>query len=177
MNFHYKYFLLTLCALFYAAPLTAASENADNLRQVKFSQFSVELPQGWDGEEQSGFVSNNPEEYALTLGQMDEAKENFVAQITIYLLPNKPGVNSEKAAQTLAESQSDVTPPIKKGEFWQFRGEPRSRTIKGMATTMVRADPKDMLIIISQGLDEKGAAEIIESLRGETERSQRMLGR
>lgn len=146
-------------------------------RTVTFSEFSAELPEEWDGDEQTGFVSDNPAEYSLTLGRKDESGDNFAAQITIYLLPNKPGVSAREAAMRLTESQGDATEPKQQGNFWVFTGEPRSRTVKGQATTMVNATPDDLLIIIAQDTRNMGAADIIESLRGLTPRARAILGR
>lgn len=163
-----KSLLLLLLCLF---PLHAHAGEA------QFSQFSMLLPEGWDGEEQTGFISDNPEEYTLTLGKKDAAGDKFLAQLTIYLLPNKPGTNAETAAKTLAEAQVDTTPPRQNGNFWQFTGEPRTRTIRGMATTMVNATPENLLIIIAQDPEQLGSEQILSTLKGETDRARKLLGR
>lgn len=143
----------------------------------EFSQFVVNLPDGWDGEEQKGFVSGDEEEYQLSLGRMDEAKDEFLAQVSIYMLPNKNGVTSKEAALQLAEAQGGSSEPIEEGNFLVFRGEPRSKLIKGVATTMVNVNPQRMLIIIAQDPANLGSREVIKSLRGVTPEAQQMLGR
>lgn len=162
--------VLLLCL---ACPALAQMES----QRREFSQFSVELPPGWDGDEQTGFISDNPEEYLLTLGRKDEKGDSFIAQVSIYLLPNKPGATPEAAARRLAEAQGDASEPVKNGNFWQFTGEPRSRTIRGMATTMVNTVQERMLIIIAQDSQGLGAARIVDSLAGMTPQAREMLGR
>lgn len=159
--------------------LLAPAVMAENsgIRHMDFARFGADLPPEWDGDEQTGFISDNPEEYALTLGRKDEKGDNFIAQISIYLLPNKPGATAEAAARTLAEAQGDTSEPVRNGSFWQFTGEPRSRTIKGMATTMVNTTPERMLIIIAQDPQNLGAAEIVKSLTGLTPEARELLGR
>lgn len=149
---------------------------AEAERKAEYSHFSLLLPPGWAGDEQTGFVSDNPEEYALTLGIKDEGGDHFLAQISIYLLPNKPGADSETAAKTLAEAQGDATPPVEVGNFWQFEGEPRSRTIKGKGITRVKATPENLLIIIAQDPQNLGAEQILASLKGESDKAKQMLG-
>lgn len=161
--------LSMLLLVAFALPVCAA--------ETEFGQFAVSLPPGWDGEEQRGFVSDDNMEYVLTLGRKDEAGDNFLAQVTIFLLPNKPGADAHGAARTLAESQGNASEPEQMGNFWQFTGEPRSRTVKGMGTTMVNADPDYLLIIIAQDSQNLGADEIITSLRGLTPEARRLLGR
>lgn len=145
--------------------------------ETEFGQFAVDLPPGWDGEEQRGFVSDNDKEYALTLGRKDDAGDNFLSQVTIFLLPNKPGADARAAARTLAESQGNASEPEQDGVFWRFTGEPRSRTIKGMGTTMVNADQDYLLIIIAQDEHNLGAGAIISSLRGLSPEAKKLLGR
>lgn len=161
--------LVALCFLFLAMPAQA--------RQTQFGQFAVDLPEGWEGEEQTGFISDNPEEYMLTLGLKDAGGDKFVAQISIYLLPNKPGKNAEQAARTLAEAQGEPTEPEQRGNFWQFAGEPRSNMLKGRAVTMVNANKERLLIIIAQDPQGAGAEKIVTSLKGLTPRAQALLGR
>lgn len=167
-----KFFLLFL-AICLSWQISAFAEDAS---EREFSQFFVKLPQGWDGDEQSGFISDNPGEYALTLGKKDEAGDSFIAQVTIYLLPNKPGATAEAAAKTLTEAQEDATEPVKEGVFWVFNGEPRSRAVKGVAKTMVNADKEQLLIIIAQDPLGQGADQLISSLRGKTPEAKKMLG-
>lgn len=146
-------------------------------RYKEFGQFAVDLPPGWDGDEQTGFISDNPEEYMLILGRKDADMDKFTAQISIYLLPNKPGKNAEQSAQILAESQGEATEPAQRGNFWQFEGEPRGNVLKGRALTMVNANKERLLIIIAQDPERGEAAEIVASLRGSTPKARELLGR
>lgn len=171
---------LLLLAIFAAMFLFASFGNTQAVppeRQAQFSQFSLSLPPNWDGDEQVGFISDNPAEYLLTLGHKDEAGDNFIAQVSIYLLPNTQGVDAQKAAQTLAEAQGESSEPTQAGKLWRFTGEPRARTVKGRATTWVNTDPKLMLIIIAQDPQNLGADEIVKSLKGNSPEVIRLLGR
>lgn len=145
--------------------------------ETQFGQFAVTLPPGWDGEEQVGFVSNNDAEYALTLGRKDDSGDTFLAQVSIFLLPNRPGVDAKSAASTLADAQGDASEPLQVGNFWEFTGEPRSRIIKGMSKTRVNADKDFLLIIIAQDPQNLGADDIVASLRGLTPQASQLLGR
>ena len=145
--------------------------------EVEYSQFAVTLPPGWDGEEQQGFVSNDPREYSLTFGRKDDAGDKFLAQVSIYLLPNKPGADAPGAARTLADAQGDASEPTLASNFWQFTGEPRSSIIKGMATTMVNANPDYLLIIIAHDPQNLGSRELVDSLRGISQPARQLLGR
>lgn len=165
--------ILGLILFFFCIPTVGFAVDAIHRA---FSQFSVDLPPGWDGEEQSGFISDNKDEYLLTLGKKDDKGDNFIAQVSIYLLPNKPGVDSATAAKTLAEAQGEASVPIQKGNFQVFTGEPRTRALKGMATTMVNASPQWLLIIIAQDPQACGSEQIIASLTGETAEAKTMLG-
>lgn len=161
--------LAACCCRAFGAPANEAETR-------EFSQFSVQLPAGWDGDEQTGFISDNPEEYQLTLGKKDEEGERFLAQVSIFLLPNKPGANARDAASTLAEAQGESTEPVKEGNFWTFTGEPRSRTVKGMAKTLVSTTPENLLIIIAQDPLQLGSDTILKSLKGMTPRAKTLLG-
>lgn len=169
---------LTSIFLVFSLLMPALADNckAESSRKI-FKNFSVELPEGWDGDEQSGFISDDSGEYLLVLGKKDEEGDNFIAQVSVYLLPNKPGADSETAAKKLAEAQGDASEPVKKDNFMVFTGEPRTRAMKGKATTMVNATPERLLIIIAQDPQNKGSRQIIESLKGETEQAKAMLGR
>lgn len=162
-------FLLVLAASF-----AFAGENEGGSRT--FAHFAVNLPPGWDGDEQKGFITDNSDEYLLTLGKKDAEGERFVAQVSIFLLPNKPGVNSEEAARRLASEQGDSTKPVQDGPFWVFEGEPRSRTVAGRGITRVATNPQWMLIIIAQDADGKDAAEIMRSLAPVSDISRQLLG-
>lgn len=164
--------VLTLAAFLLPSLAVAAVEQN---RQQEFAHFSLDLPPGWDGDEQKGFISDDPAEYLLTLGHKDDEGDNFIAQVSIYLLPNKQGVNAKTAAQTLAEAQGDATEPEQDGPFWRFMGEPRTRTIKGRATTYVNANAELMLIIIAQDPQNLGAGKIVSSLKGITPEAIKLL--
>lgn len=155
---------------FCAIPVSAAEAD-------RFSLFSMTLPQGWDGEEQSGFVSGNPDEYQLTLGRLNDDGERFIAQISIFLLPNKNGLTAEEAATQLMSAQEDVSGLEREGLLWKFSGEPRTHAVDGRAQTFVNATPEKMLIIISQGPENLGAARIMETLAGRTDETRKLLGR
>jgi len=157
--------------------LAVAAFAVEPTRHAAFTHFAVDLPPEWDGDEQTGFISDSSDEYVLTLGRKDGKGDKFLAQVSIYLLPNKPGATAEAAARTLAEAQGYASEPVKSGNFWQFTGEPRSRTIRGMATTMVNTTPERMLIIIAHDPQNLGAARIVESLSGVTPQAREMLGR
>lgn len=158
MNFSAIFTLIGLCLISTFFPLASWSFAKD------FSHFSAELPEGWDGDEQSGFITDNKNEYLLTMGKKDEKGDQFLAQVSIFILPNKPGATSEQAARRLAEAQGDSTEPAQEGKFWVFEGEPRSRTIKGLAKTRVKANPEYLFIIICQDPLNLGGEEIISSL-------------
>ena len=164
--------LLTILAVFMAMAITIRAEEQG---RREFSQFSAILPNGWDGDEQTGFISDNPDEYQLTLGLTRD--DNFVAQVSVFLLPNKPKATAEKAARQLAEAQGDASEPRQEGNFWVFTGEPRTRAMKGRAQTLVNATPETMLIIIAQDPENLGAAGIVQSLRGLTPIAASLLGR
>lgn len=162
-----------LLVLFLSLPAAAAGET----RHMEFGQFAVELPPGWEGDEQTGFISDNPEEYMLILGRKDAEGDKFIAQISIYLLPNKPGATPEQAARTLADAQGEPTEPVLRGNLWQFEGEPRSNVIKARAVTMVNANKERMLIIIVQDPEKLGAEKIVENMKAVTPKAKELLGR
>lgn len=162
--------------LVFAAHVAFAGENDDGGARRTFAHFNVNLPPGWDGDEQKGFISDNPDEYLLTLGKKDTEGDRFVAQVSIFLLPNKPGVNGEEAASRLAAEQGNSTKPVQEGPFWVFEGEPRSRTISGRGVTRVATNPQWMLIIIAQDPAGEDAAEIIRSLAPTSEIGRQLLG-
>ena len=153
-----------------AAPAEARGERA-------FSRFAAQLPSGWDGEERSGFSSGDREEYMLVLGVQDAAAERFLAQVSVFALPNTKGSSAEDFARQMAELQGDATPPREEGRFWVFSGEPRTQALRGRATTMVTATPERLLIIIVQDPEGLGGAEVAASLRGLTPEMRDLLGR
>ncbi len=142
-----------------------------------FSKFSVDLPQGWTGEEQTAFSVGRDDEYMLVLGKRDEAGEKFLAQVSIFLLPNLPKDSAENFAKKMAELQSDASEPRKQGNFWRFAGEPRSQSFKARANNYVTATPERILIIIAQDPHNLGADKIIASLKGLQPDARELLGR
>lgn len=165
--------LLLLCVLFFHG--MAMAEETEQRRE--FTHFSLVLPPGWDGEEQKAFISDNPDEYLLVLGKKDSGEERFLAQVSIYLLPNRPGAAAEDAALTLAMAQADASKPLKEGSMWTFTGEPRSNVVKGRAKTLVNTDKDNMLIIIAQDPENLGADAILDSLSGNSGKARELLGR
>ncbi len=163
---------IAICVLALFATTGDAAEMAR-----EFSRFSVELPAGWDGEEKTGFVSDNPDEYLLTLGKTDAGGDEILAQISVYILPNVNAVSAADAARRLAEAQGGSDEPRREGVLWTFTGEPRTKIIKGRAVTYANATPEKMLIIIAQDPKNLGAAEILASLRGLDQESAALLGR
>lgn len=161
--------------IFFVFILLLSTSHAQEKQKQAFRHFTVELPEGWQGEEQSGFVDNDPDTWLLTLAK--KAGDSFIAQVSIYLLPNKPGVSSAEAAARLAEAQSNPTTPVADGNFMMFKGEPRTQAVKGRATTRVCATPAHLLIIIAQDPQKLGSEQIIESLKGETDEAKAMFGR
>lgn len=166
--------ILMFIGIFFFYGLAEAENDA---KEREFTHFSVLLPSGWDGEEQTAFISDNPEEYLLVLGKKDNEGEKFLAQVSIYLLPNKPGASAEEAARTLAQAQADASEPEKEGQMWTFTGEPRSNMVKGMAKTLVNTDKEKMLIIIAQDPEKLGADSILASLHGLSGKARELLGR
>lgn len=161
--------------LLFALIMICTSSYGREAGRHTFRYFSVNLPYGWTGDEQTGFVGDDPATWMLTLAKKEG--DSFLAQISIYFLPNKPGVNSEEAASRLAEAQANTTAPAPQGNFMVFEGEPRTRVVKGRARTMVCATPAHLLIIIAQEPQQLEAGQIIESMKGETDEARAMLGR
>ncbi|MBD5646969.1 MAG: protoporphyrinogen oxidase [Desulfovibrio sp.] len=142
-----------------------------------FSRFAAQLPPGWDGEERTGFSSGAPEEYMLVLGVQDEAAERFLAQVSVFVLPNRKGTTAEDFARQMAELQGDPTEPREEGRFWTFEGEPRTQALRGRGTTSVAATPERLLIIITQDPEHLGGKEVAASLRGLDDETRGLLGR
>ena len=165
------------CAAAEAAQPDNAPAPADARTERAFSRFAAQLPPGWDGEERSGFSSGDREEYMLVLGVQDAAAERFLAQVSVFALPNTKGSGAEDFARRMAELQGDATPPREEGRFWVFSGEPRTQALRGRATTMVTATPERLLIIIVQDPEGLGGAEVAASLRGLTPEMRDLLGR
>lgn len=142
-----------------------------------FSEFAATLPDGWSGEERKDFLGKKGDEYMLVLGVLDEGQEKFLAQTSIYFLPNINKENARDFAVKMAEAQGGASELSEDGNFWVFTGEPRTQTVTGRAKTMVAADPEYLLIIISQDPENLGADKVIQSLRGTTEAARKLLGR
>lgn len=170
-----KIFSLAFALFAFILCVLVEARGEDGARE--FSRFSVELPEGWDGEEKTGFVSDNRDEYMLTLGKMDSGGDEILAQISVYLLPNANSVSPEEAAKRLAEAQGDSDEPTLSGKLWTFGGEPRTRIIRGRAVTYANATPEKMLIVIVQDPQKLGADKIFESMRGMDEETRNLLGR
>lgn len=165
--------ILCILVIVLACPAICAADGQSR----EFSEFSLVMPAGWDGEEQKGFVSDNPDEYLLTLGKKDEKEDHFEAQVSIFLLPNRQGASARDAATTLADAQGESSEPVLENGLYVFSGEPRSNVVKGIAKTFVNTTPEKMLIIIAQDPKQLGSAQILESLRGLTDSSRQLLGR
>ena len=81
-----RHILLALVFLLTAAVSAPAAEKT-------FSQFAVDLPDGWTSDERPGFQSGHPDEYMLLLGKRGE--EAVEAHITIFILPNKDKMDAK----------------------------------------------------------------------------------
>lgn len=161
-----------------AAPSAAgAPETPQAQGEREFSRFAATLPPGWDGEERTGFSSGAAEEYMLVLGVQDAAGERFLAQVSVFVLPNSKGSTAEDFARQMAELQGDATAPRREGNFQVFSGEPRTQALRGRATTRVSATPERLLIIIVQDPEALGGAAVAASLRGLTPETRELLGR
>ena len=107
----------------------------------------------------------------------DRQQERFLAQISIYLLPNTPKATAEDFARKMTGLQGDASEPRQEGHFWMFSGVPRNQTVKGQAVTRVAATTEWILIIIAQDPNQIGADKIVDSLRGVTPEARAILGR
>ena len=178
-------FAALLLALLCLAGAALAQEGApagaptakDAAGERSFSRFAAMLPPGWDGEERTGFSSGAPEEYMLVLGAQDAPGERFLAQVSLFVLPNVKKSQAREFARQMAELQGDATEPREEGRFWIFAGEPRTQALRGRATTMVTATPERLLIIIVQDPEELGGADVAASLRGLDDEARALLGR
>ena len=141
-----------------------------------FTEFALDLPEGWDGSDRAGFISKDRNEYMLVVGKKDEANEQYLAHISLFLLPNKPGKNAHDSAQVLAEQQADASELRERGLFWTFTGNPRDNVLKGMATTYVAASPETLCIIIVKDPSQINAVDILESLRPVSDRAKALFG-
>lgn len=163
-----RHILLALVFLLTAAVSAPAAEKT-------FSQFAVDLPDGWTSDERPGFQSGHPDEYMLLLGKRGE--EAVEAHITIFILPNKDKMDAKTFASRMREMQDAPTDLQQEGNMWTFRGTPRSRAMAMETLTRVSADDARILIIMEQDPAGLGTAKVVDSLRGLTPASKALLGR
>ena len=83
---------LLLCLAVPAAAADKTSKHSEKQTQkehippaTSFERFSAVLPQGWTGEDQSGFHSGDNREYMLMIGKKGDT--SFEAALTIFILP------------------------------------------------------------------------------------------
>lgn len=167
----YRYASLMLCSLMLCTSISVMAA------PKSFSEISADLPHTWEGEERTGFITGNRDEYMLTLGKKSPEGDSYIAQISIYILPNKTGLTARDSAFELAKQQDDATNPLQDGVFWQFTGYPKSNIVKGMAVTRVAATNEWWCFIISQDSQTDETETIIASFQGLTERSKFLLGK
>ncbi|OXS29159.1 MAG: hypothetical protein BCS36_13945 [Desulfovibrio sp. MES5] len=154
----------------------AASE-ASSAATRDFARFSAKLPEGWDGEERTGFRSGNDEECMLILGLKDPSGDNYKALVSVFVLPNEKNATSQSIAEDLRQFQAEATEPQQDGHFWSFSGEPRSQAFKSSALTRVHATSDMVLIAIIQDPENQGALAVFDSLKGLTPQTRDLLGR
>ncbi|MDR2850644.1 MAG: protoporphyrinogen oxidase [Desulfovibrio sp.] len=145
-----------------------------NAEHRGFTQFDVDLPEGWDGEETENFLGGNKDSYMLVLGRKDAEGENFLAQVSVFLLPPLDGT-PETIAKKMASMQDNVSTPQKEGKFWTFTGEPRTPSLKSPAVTRIRTTERYVLVIIAQDPQALGAESVVASLRGVTPEAKEAL--
>ena len=141
-----------------------------------FTLFSADLPQGWDGEENMGFKSGNPNECMLILGLANAKRDGYDALVSIFVLPNDQKEDSASVANKLAPLQANASTPRPQGHFWTFNGEPRSQTFPAPGVTKVSATPDKVLIAIVQDPDQRGAEAVFGSHKGLTPEAAKLLG-
>ena len=141
-----------------------------------FTLFSADLPQGWDGEENMGFKSGNPEECMLILGLSNAKHDGYDALISIFVLPNEQKDDSAAVANKLAPLQANASTPRPQGPFWTFNGEPRSQSFPAHGVTKVNATPDKVFIAIVQDPEQHGAEAVFASLKGLTPEASKLLG-
>ena len=141
-----------------------------------FTLFSVDLPQGWDGEEKMGFKSGNPDECMLILGLSNEKKDDYAALVSIFVLPNTQNDDSASLANKLAPLQANASQPRPQGQFWTFNGELRSQAFPAPGVTKVSAMEDKVFIAIVQDPDQRGAEAVFSSLKGLTPETRKLLG-
>lgn len=160
---------LLLCLAVPAAAADKTGKHSEKQTQkehippaTSFERFSAVLPQGWTGEDQSGFHSGDNREYMLMIGKKGDT--SFEAALTIFILPNLKGEDAKSLAGQSAQMQNNASAVTEKDGFWSFTGEPRSKISGGEALTRVRATPDLMLIIVSQDPKNLGAEKVFQSL-------------
>lgn len=157
-------FLMLCCAV------TAQAEERN------FTLFSADLPAGWDGEENMGFKSGNPQECMLVLGLSNDAHDGYKALISIFVLPNDQGEDSATIANKLAQFQANPSTPRPQGAFWTFNGQPRSQNFAVPGVTKVNATKDRVFIAIVQDPEQNGAEAVFAGLKGLTPESRQLLG-
>ncbi|QCC85234.1 protoporphyrinogen oxidase [Desulfovibrio desulfuricans] len=140
-----------------------------------FTLFSADLPQGWDGEENMGFKSGNPDECMLILGLSNEKHDGYDALISIFVLPNEQKDDSAALANKLAPLQANASTPRPQGPFWTFNGEPRSQTFPAPGVTKVNTTSDKVFIAIVQDPQQRGAEAVFASLKGLTPEASKLL--
>lgn len=160
-------FLALLLLLLTAAAVPAAEQT--------FSQFAVDLPDGWTSDERPGFQSGHPDEYMLLLGKRGE--ETVEAHITIFILPNQDKMDARTFAARMRELQDAPSELQQEDGMWTFRGTPRSRALAMETLTRVNVDDARILIIMEQDPAGLGTDKVVRSLRGLTPASKALLGR
>ena len=141
-----------------------------------FTLFSADLPQGWDGEENMGFKSGNPNECMLILGLANAKRDGYDALVSLFVLPNDQKEDSASVANKLAPLQANSSTPRPQGAFWTFSGEPRSQTFPAPGVTKVSATPDKVFIAIIQDPNQRGAEAVFASLKGLTPEAAKLLG-
>lgn len=171
MFFRHSLFVLLGMYAFLAIPITTTAEPR------LFSEISLDMQDSWEGEERTAFITGNRDEYMLTLAKKNSEGDSYVAQISIYILPNKSALTAKESAAELAKKQDDVSNLEQDGPFWKFTGYPKSNIVKGMAITRVAATSEWWCFIIAQDTQTDEAEKMIASLRGLTERTKALLGK
>lgn len=162
--------LTFIALLVFCLAVTAQAETRS------FTLFSADLPQGWDGEENMGFKSGNPNECMLVLGLANAKRDGYDALISIFVLPNDQKDDSATVANRLAPLQASASTPRPQGPFWTFNGEPRSQIFPVPGVTKVSATPEKVFIAVVQDPEQRGAEAVFASLKGLTPESAKLLG-
>ena len=170
--------LLLACALLLGSGVLAAhaASETPSAATRDFTRFSASLPEGWDGEERTGFRSGNDDECMLVLGLKDSTGDDYRALVSVFVLPNETKATSESLAENLRQFQAGATEPQQDGHFWSFSGEPRSQAFQSSALTRVHATPDIVLIALIQDPENQGALAVFDSLKGLTPQTRDLLG-